>query len=78
MLAAIYNWFTEDFDTVHLKQAKALLDGLSAPWPLSGVDVRLRNSFDSLSNQRWRRLGEAFGTLVGGIDGFSERNPAEA
>ena len=26
MLAAIYNWFTEGFDTTDLKDAKALLD----------------------------------------------------
>src|SRR5712692_209165 len=30
MLAAIYNWFTEGFDTTDLKEAKALLDELSA------------------------------------------------
>jgi hypothetical protein len=30
MLAEIYNWFTEGFDTVDLKEAKALLDELSA------------------------------------------------
>jgi predicted ATPase len=29
MLAEIYNWFTEGFDTADLKQAKALLDELS-------------------------------------------------
>jgi tetratricopeptide (TPR) repeat protein len=29
MLAAIYNWFTEGFDTLDLKDAKALLDELS-------------------------------------------------
>ena len=29
MLADIYNWFTEGFDTVNLKDAKALLDELS-------------------------------------------------
>jgi predicted ATPase len=28
MLAEIYNWFTEGFDTADLKDAKALLDGL--------------------------------------------------
>ena len=28
MLAEIYNWFTEGFDTADLKEAKALLDGL--------------------------------------------------
>jgi hypothetical protein len=28
MLAAIYNWFTEGFDTADLKDAKALLDQL--------------------------------------------------
>jgi predicted ATPase len=29
MLAEIYGWFTEWFDTVDLKEAKALLDELS-------------------------------------------------
>ena len=30
MLADIYNWFTEGFDTADLKDAKSLLDELSA------------------------------------------------
>ena len=30
MLADIYDWFTEGFDTADLKDAKALLDELSA------------------------------------------------
>ena len=30
MLAGIYNWFTEGFDTADLKDAKALLDELNA------------------------------------------------
>jgi predicted ATPase len=30
MLADVYNWFTEGFDTADLKDAKALLDELSA------------------------------------------------
>jgi predicted ATPase len=29
MLAEIYAWFTEGFDTADLKDAKALLDGLN-------------------------------------------------
>jgi predicted ATPase len=29
MLADIYNWFTEGFDTADLKDAQALLDELS-------------------------------------------------
>jgi len=29
MLAAVYNWFTEGFDTKDLQEAKALLDELS-------------------------------------------------
>jgi hypothetical protein len=28
MLAEIYNWFTEGFDTADLKEARALLDEL--------------------------------------------------
>jgi predicted ATPase len=31
MLAEIYNWFTEGFDTLLLKDAKSLLDALSGP-----------------------------------------------
>jgi adenylate cyclase len=30
MLAKIYNWFTEGFDTADMKDAKALLDELGA------------------------------------------------
>jgi predicted ATPase len=30
MLAGIYNWFTEGFDTADLKDAKTLLDELSS------------------------------------------------
>jgi hypothetical protein len=30
MLGAIYDWFTEGFDTADLKDAKVLLDRLSA------------------------------------------------
>ena len=30
MLAQIYNWFTEGFETADLKEAKALLDELGA------------------------------------------------
>jgi hypothetical protein len=30
LLAGIYKWFTEGFDTADLKEAKALLDQLSA------------------------------------------------
>jgi predicted ATPase len=30
MLAEIYNWFTEGFDTPDLKEAKALLEELAA------------------------------------------------
>jgi predicted ATPase len=29
-LAPVYGWFTEGFDTLDLKQAKALLDALSS------------------------------------------------
>jgi predicted ATPase len=30
LLAPVYGWFTEGFDTPDLKEAKALLDGLHA------------------------------------------------
>ena len=31
LLAPVYGWFTEGFDTLDLKEAKALLDELPAP-----------------------------------------------
>jgi hypothetical protein len=31
MLAKIYGWFTQGFDTADLKDAKGLLDGLNPP-----------------------------------------------
>ena len=31
MLAGMYNWFTEGFDTADLQEAKALLEELSSP-----------------------------------------------
>ena len=31
MLAEIYGWFTEGFDTAELKDAEALLEELSSP-----------------------------------------------
>ena len=30
LLASVYNWFTEGFDTLDLKEAKTLLEQLSA------------------------------------------------
>jgi predicted ATPase len=30
LLTPVYNWFTEGFDTLDLKQAKALLDALAS------------------------------------------------
>ena len=29
LLASLYSWFAEDFDTPHLKEAKAMLDEVS-------------------------------------------------
>jgi hypothetical protein len=33
LLAPVYGWFTEGFDTIDLKEAKGLLDGLHASQP---------------------------------------------
>jgi TolB-like protein/class 3 adenylate cyclase len=43
LLAPVYCWFTEGFDTPDLKDAKALLDGLAAPSAraLTGRDVEV-------------------------------------
>ena len=35
LLAPVYNWFTEGFDTLDLKEAKALLDELLMDWKQS-------------------------------------------
>ena len=41
LLAPVYNWFTEGFDTLDLKEAKAQLDALSPPpgAPLTAKDA---------------------------------------
>jgi predicted ATPase len=39
LLAPVYGWFTEGFDTLDLKEAKALLDELAAPGPLSNIGI---------------------------------------
>ena len=31
LLAPVYGWFTEGFDTADLQEAKALLEGLTSP-----------------------------------------------
>jgi predicted ATPase len=35
LLAPVYGWFTEGFDTIDLKEAMALLDALHASQPIS-------------------------------------------
>jgi hypothetical protein len=35
LLAPVYGWFTEGFDTLDLKEAKALLDELYIDWELA-------------------------------------------
>ncbi len=45
LLALVYGWFTEGFDTADLKEAKALLEELadeqwSRIWHLQAIDVR--------------------------------------
>jgi hypothetical protein len=39
MLTEIYNWFTEGFDTLALKEAKALLDELDGKASISGGPI---------------------------------------
>ena len=51
LLAEIYNWFTEGFDTADLKDAKALLDELSGYVPSSEEQVpKKRRRQDTLGN----------------------------
>jgi predicted ATPase len=42
LLAPVYGWFSEGFDTLDLKEAKALLDELQARQPISKRPVRTR------------------------------------
>jgi len=51
MLAEIYGWFTEGFDTKDLQEAKALLEGgggllSSAPWRSPSEEASLLLSCD--------------------------------
>jgi hypothetical protein len=41
LLASVYGWFTEGFDTLDLREAKALLDGPVAGWPSGSSSQRL-------------------------------------
>ena len=47
LLALIYSWFTEGFDTADLQEAKALLAGLSGPAcrPALSRSVQTRTTF---------------------------------
>ena len=43
LLAPVYGWFTEGFDTRDLKEAKALLDTLAPQLPSPTKPARARN-----------------------------------
>jgi predicted ATPase len=49
LLAPVYGWFTEGFDTLDLKEGKALLDELQA---LELVQAPLENFYNSLSDEQ--------------------------
>ena len=42
LLAPVYGWFTEGFDTLDLKEAKTLLAALASPGGTSAPQPRLR------------------------------------
>jgi predicted ATPase len=48
LLAPMYSWFTEGFDTLDLKEAKALLDELNACWART-MCIRGRNHLSPIS-----------------------------
>jgi hypothetical protein len=55
LLAPVYGWFTEGFDTLDLKEAKALLDELSSraiERPADFLDVRRNRSTPVLCARR--------------------------
>jgi hypothetical protein len=41
LLAPVYGWFTEGFDTLDLKEAKALLEELAAMRAIKGAKAAL-------------------------------------
>ena len=49
MLSEIYNWFTEGFDTLDLKEAKALID-----------ETQLRILTQLAERFFWTRLADSF------------------
>jgi hypothetical protein len=51
LLAAIYGWFTEEFDTVDLQEAKALLEALERNKPRSIVKI-FGSETEASENQR--------------------------
>jgi predicted ATPase len=50
LLAPVYGWFTEGFDTLDLKEAKAVLDGLQASQAISKRPLRESNLAFNASN----------------------------
>jgi len=57
LLAPVYGWFTEGFDTRDLKEAKALLEEVAASRrrDLYGLYVGLHCALCAWSLLRWRR-----------------------
>jgi predicted ATPase len=58
MLAEIYGWFTEGFDTIDLKEAKVLLEELSYPNPTPSSSTVISNPSRQAISRR-RRKGRA-------------------
>jgi hypothetical protein len=61
LLAPVYGWFTEGFDTLDLKEAKALLDELTCR-PGAPLYCR-RSGLGSLTKMNFRRGGAALRAL---------------
>jgi predicted ATPase len=55
LLAEIYGWFTEGFDTKDLQEAKALLEELTSSKPTSSKSISLPVSFFHTS---WKDLSD--------------------
>src|SRR5262245_37390210 len=64
LLAPVYGWFTEGFDTLDLKEAKALLDVRgSATMPLSRRGRDEKEQRDSVCTRGYRQLTAMFSDL---------------
>jgi adenylate cyclase len=78
LLAPVYGWFTEGFDTLDLKEAKALLEVVfNDPVPVENpalqavlMALEMRDAIGALTG-KWGRFGHDIGFGIGIAHGFA-------